>query len=130
MWNKPYFFISFQNNFLNNNTVGWGTKAQCFCPPYLKTWFFYVVFNAELNGTIRILCFHWAIIDLLWLYMAQNADGMPNISQCRRHWKCKFWGILRSKSPKIGQKHILIGMFSWNFIFAYSYICKTFQMKR
>ena len=39
-------------------TVGWRTKAQCFCPPYLKTWFSYIVFNAELNGTIRILCSH------------------------------------------------------------------------
>ena len=38
-------------------TVGWRTKAQCFRPPYLKTWFFYVAFNAELNGTIRILRF-------------------------------------------------------------------------
>ena len=47
-------------------TVGWGTKAQCFCLPYLKTWFFYIVFNAELNGTIRILCLRHAIIDLLW----------------------------------------------------------------
>ena len=47
-------------------TVGWGTKAQCFSPSYLKTLFFYVVFNAELNGTIRILCFRWAIIDLPW----------------------------------------------------------------
>ena len=51
---------------LKPGTVGWGTKAQCFCPLYLKTWFFYVVFNAELNGTIRILCFCHAIIDLLW----------------------------------------------------------------
>ena len=24
-------------------TVGWGTKAQCFCPLYWNTWFFYVV---------------------------------------------------------------------------------------
>ena len=47
------------------HTVGWETKAQCFCPPYFKTWFFYVVFNAELNGTIRILCFCCAIIALL-----------------------------------------------------------------
>ena len=47
-------------------TVGWGTKAQCFRPPNIKTWFFYVVFNAELYGTIRILCFHRSIIDLLW----------------------------------------------------------------
>ena len=34
-------------------TVGWGTKAQCFCPPYLKTWFSYVDFDAELNGVIQ-----------------------------------------------------------------------------
>ena len=47
-------------------TVRWETKAQCFCPPYFKTWFFYVVFNAEFNGTIRILSFCLAIIDLLW----------------------------------------------------------------
>ena len=47
--------------------MGLGTNAQCFCPPsYLKTWFFYVVFNAELNGTIILLCFCNAIIDLLW----------------------------------------------------------------
>ena len=36
------------------DTVGLGTKAQCFCPPYLKIWFFCVVFNAELNGTIAL----------------------------------------------------------------------------
>ena len=29
LWSKPV-------------TVGWGTMAQCFCPPYLKAWFFYV----------------------------------------------------------------------------------------
>ena len=39
---------------LQVSTVGWGAKAQCFCPPYSKTWFFYVAFNAELNGTIGI----------------------------------------------------------------------------
>ena len=44
--------------FTTVSTVGWGTKPQCFRPPSLKTWFFYVVFNAELNGPIRILCFH------------------------------------------------------------------------
>ena len=54
------YIVENKNKYL---TVGWGTKAQCFCPPYFKTWFFYVVFNAELNGTIRILCFHRAIID-------------------------------------------------------------------
>ena len=57
-------------------TVGWGTKAQCFCPPYLKTWFFYVVFNAELNGTIRILCFHHDIIDLMWPSKAQLCHSL------------------------------------------------------
>ena len=47
-------------------TVGWGKNTQYFCLPYLKTWFFYVlVFNAELNGTIRILWFCRTIIDLL-----------------------------------------------------------------
>ena len=57
-----------RNNFSDTDfcllhTVGWGTKAQCFRPLYLKTWFFYVLFNAELNDTIRILCFRHAIID-------------------------------------------------------------------
>ena len=47
-------------------TVGWGTKCQCFCSPYLKTWFFYVVFKAKLNGTIGILRFRHTIIELLW----------------------------------------------------------------
>ena len=53
-WSNQYRFL----------TMGWGTKAQFFCPPYLKTWFFYLVFNAELNWTIRILCFCRAILDL------------------------------------------------------------------
>ena len=35
-------------------TVGWGTKAQCFCPPYLKTWFFYAVFNAESEFCVSV----------------------------------------------------------------------------
>ena len=43
-----------------------GQKFNVFCPRYLKTLFFYVVFNAELNGTIRILCFCRTNIDLLW----------------------------------------------------------------
>ena len=53
-------------NRVSVDTAGWGTKAQYFRPPYLETWFFYVVFNAELTGAIRILCFRYAIIDLLW----------------------------------------------------------------
>ena len=52
-------------------TVGWGINAQCFCPPYFKTWFFYVGFNVELNGTIRILRYHLTIIGLLWPRRAQ-----------------------------------------------------------
>ena len=65
-------------------TVGWGTKAQCFCPPYLKTWFFYVVFNAELNGTIRILCFRCAIIDLLWHSRAHLGHSRSIMTQRKR----------------------------------------------
>ena len=78
----PFFDTSWDNfvqcvytlstdNILFEYTVGWGTKAQCFCTLYLKPWFFYVFFNAELNGTIRILCFRHAIIDLLWHSRAQ-----------------------------------------------------------
>ena len=65
-------------------TVGWGTMAQCFCLPYLKTWFFCVVFNAELNGAIRILCFCRAIIDLLWTSRAQLGHSR-SIMAWRKH---------------------------------------------
>ena len=65
-------------------TVGWGTKAQCFCLPYLKTWFFYLVFNAELNGTIKILCFRCTIIDLLWPGRAQLGNSR-SIMVLRKH---------------------------------------------
>ena len=69
---------------ISDLTVGWGTKAQCFCPPYLKTWFFYVLFDAELNGTIRILCFHHAIFDLLWPSRAQLGHSRSIMAQ-RKH---------------------------------------------
>ena len=36
----------------------------------------YVVFNAELNGTIRILCFRRSIFDLLWT-VAQQGPAKP-----------------------------------------------------
>ena len=65
-------------------TVGWGTKDQCFCPPYLKTWFFYVVFNAELNGTTRNLCFRRAIIDLLWHSRAQLGHSRSIMARRKR----------------------------------------------
>ena len=65
-------------------TVEWGTNAQCFCPLYLKTWFFYVVVNAELNGTVRILCFHRAIIDLLWPSLALLCNSRSIMAQ-RKH---------------------------------------------
>ena len=74
LWWLSIAIFYFDNNihyYSTEYTVGWGTKAQCFHPPYLKTWFFYVVFNAELNGTVRILCFCRAIIDLLWPSRAQ-----------------------------------------------------------
>ena len=41
-----------------------GQQLNVFFPRILKTWFFYVVFNAELNGTIRIFWFRCSIIDL------------------------------------------------------------------
>ena len=52
--------------------------------PYLKTWFFYVVFNAELNGTIIILCFCRAIIDLQWPSRAQLGHSRSIIAR-RKH---------------------------------------------
>ena len=45
---------------------GMKDKSSMFLSPEFKNLIFYVVFDAELNGTIRILCFHHAIIDLLW----------------------------------------------------------------
>ena len=54
-----------------------GQKFNVFCPRYLKTLFFYVVFNAELNGTIRIICFcRRGIIDLLWPRTAHLGHSM------------------------------------------------------
>ena len=41
-------------------------KSSMLLSPEFKNMLFYVVFNAELNCTIRILCFCRAIIDLLW----------------------------------------------------------------
>ena len=40
-------------------------KSSMLLSPEFKNMLFYVVFNAELNCTIRILCFHCAIIGLL-----------------------------------------------------------------
>ena len=45
---------------------GMRDKSSMFWSAIFKTRFFYVVFNAELNGTILILCFCCTIIDLLW----------------------------------------------------------------
>ena len=47
-----------------------GQKLNLFV--HRKTWFFYVVFNAELNCAIRFLCFRRTIIDLLWPIMARR----------------------------------------------------------
>ena len=41
-------------------------KSSMFLSVVSKNLIFYVVFNAELNGTIRSLGLHHTIIDLLW----------------------------------------------------------------
>ena len=46
-------------------------KSSMFLSAVFKNWYFYVVFNAELNGTIRILCYRHTIIYLLWPSRAQ-----------------------------------------------------------
>ena len=63
-------------------TVGWGTKAQFFCPPYLKTWFFYVQFlmlnwmaPSEFYVSIGPLLTYWwhnGNIKFCWCHSIQH----------------------------------------------------------
>ena len=46
----------------------------------------YIVFNSDLNGIIRILCFHRAIIDLLWPSSAQLGRSKSIMAK----WKHKI----------------------------------------
>ena len=58
-------------------------KSSMFLSSYLKTWFFYEVFNAELYGAIRNLCFRRAIIGLLWSSRAPLGHSRSELAQCK-----------------------------------------------
>ena len=67
------------------NTSLWdeGQKLNVFVRR-ISTLIFYVVFNAEFDSSIRILCFRCAIIDLLWPSRAQLSHSRSIMVQ-RKH---------------------------------------------